>query len=244
MEDMERYGDYNEVDTPPGRRTGLRVLAIIAALACFAVIALVVFRIIVANYYPASVKKIYFDPVLTEHYNSTGGNIGALTQNIRSEYDDPDEGNIFCDHLIVIKEIDQLQVSLRFNKSVAAALTERFGGEYDPLDGKTFTFRLVRDNPTGKTADTFDEKCVLGELTDVKFDTFMQYGYYKLVFNGVDFEGEKFEGANPSWIRLETFVYTSEEEQKTEFFTMNLIYEDHKEYSAFEEYKLSKKERP
>ncbi len=244
MEDMERYGDYNEIDTPPGSGKKLLILKIIVAVICFSVISLLIFRIIIANHYPDFAKKVYFDPVLEELYRSTGGDFEVLTQNIRSEYDDPDEGNIFCDKLFIIREADQLQVAVRFNRSVEEKLSELFGeGEYDVLGEGFFTFRLVRDNPNSDKADSFAPECVLGTLTVKKFDTLMQYGYYKLVFNGVDFDGEEFfDGKAASWIRLETFLDDGTGVCKSENkFTNNLIYENHADYNRFDVYEMKEK---
>ncbi len=245
MEDMERYGDYNEIDTPPGRGGKLLVLKIIAGLVCLSVVGLLIFRIVMANYYPDFAKEIYFDSTLVAYYNERGGDIGALTQNIRSEYDDPDEGNIFCDHLIVIRGAGQLQIAVKFNKSVEENITKKLGFSPDTLSGTAFTFRLVRDNPAAEKADEFDPRCVLGTLSVKKFDTGMQYGYYKLAFNGVDFDGEAFGGAAPSWIRLETFIDDGTGECRSgNAFTHNLIYENHEAYNAFDAYELSDKEAP
>ncbi len=247
MDDMERYGDYNEIDTPPGSGKKLLILKIAVALICFSVIGVLIFRIVIANYYPKLAKTVYFDSVLTEFYNAKGGNIEVLTQNVRSEYDDPDEGNIFCDYLFVIKEAGQLQIAVRFNRSVEERLSAKFGGEHDALNKDIFTFRLVRNNPKYQDkADTFEPECVLGTLTVKKFDSKMQYGYYKLVFNGVDFDGaEHFGGAAAKWIRLETFLNTGGDicldENK---FTNNLIYENHETYNAFKVYELSGDEVP
>ena len=245
MEDMERYGDYNEVDAPPSKGRRLLILKIVVAVICFSVIAVLILRIITFNSYPDFSKTLFYDDVLTAHYNEKGGNIEVITQNIRAEYDDPDEGNIFCNHLLVIKDASQLQVALKFNKSVAETLKTRFGKSFDVMSGNVFTFRLVRDNPEGKSADTFDERCVLGTLSVKKFDTAMQYGYYKLVFNGVDFSGEVFGGIAPSWIRLETFIDDGSGNFSSEnVFTYNCIYEDNDKYNVFETYELSEKEVP
>ncbi len=245
MDDMERYGDYNEIDAAPGSGKKLLFLKILVAVICFSVTGFLIFRIVSANNYPDFAKEVYFDSVLTEYYNSKGGDIEVLTQNIRSEYDDPDEGNIFCDKLFVIKEAGQLQIAVRFNRSVEENLKKKFGdGEYGVSEGTAFTFRLVRDNPKSDKADSFSEECVLGTLTVKKFDTHLQYGYYKLVFNGVDFDGEDFFGGDAaSWIRLETFIDDGSGECKDENkFTHNLIYENHNDYNRFDKYEL--KESP
>ena len=245
MEDMERYGDYNEIDTPPSSGRGLLVLKIVAAVVCLSVAALLVVRIIMANHYPDFAKTVLFDDALTAHYNEHGGEIDVLTQNIRTEYADRDEGNIFCDNLFVIKELGQLQISVKYNRSVEESLKAKFGATLDTSKDGAFLFRLVRDNPDAERADTYDERCVLGTLSVQKFDTGMQYGYYKLVFNGVDFDGEDFGGKAPSWIRLETFVNLSDGAiDDKNVFAYNLIYEDNEIYSAFDVYELQEKEIP
>ena len=86
MEDMERYGDYNEIDTPPSHGRGLLILKIIVGLVCFGVALLLIIRIIMANHYPDFASTVLFDEVLSAHYNENGGDISVLTQNIRTEY--------------------------------------------------------------------------------------------------------------------------------------------------------------
>ncbi|MBR2466449.1 MAG: hypothetical protein IKB38_05920 [Clostridia bacterium] len=246
MDDMERYGDYNEIDAPPGKSIGRLIVKIVVALICLSVASVLIIRIAMANHYPDFAENIYFDEVLTEHYKKTGGNIGAETQMLMRRYDDPDEGNIFCQNLIIIREINQLQIAVKFNKSVEENLAKKFGKSPDTLSGTAFTFRLVRNNPEGKTADTFSEKCVLGTLSVKIFDTGMQYGYYKLVFNGVDFDGEEyFSGKAATWIRLETFLDdgTGTFDGKNKF-TQNLIYQNDGKNPEFVPYELSDEEVP
>ena len=101
MDDLERYGDYNEIDEPPTKNPVLTVIKFAALAIIVAVVGLLGFRIFLFNHRPDTMKSIYFTETLTEYYNSTDGNIGALTQKLRSPYDDKDEGNFFCDNLIV-----------------------------------------------------------------------------------------------------------------------------------------------
>ena len=65
MDDMERYGDYNEIDEPPKKSGVLTAIKLIAAIICISVIGLLAFRIFTFNYYPASMKKLYFNETLT-----------------------------------------------------------------------------------------------------------------------------------------------------------------------------------
>lgn len=234
MEDMERYSDYNEYEDDEPRKkspVGLLLKILIAAV-CISVAGILAFRIIIFNNYPDSMKNIYFNDKLTAYYNEKGGNIGALTQNLRAEYDDPDEGNFFCDNLIVIPEINQLQVSARYNVSLMQSIKEQYGVELDADADNLFTFKLSvlplsRDDGTAVAT---------GNLTVTKTDKMMMYRYYKLVFDDVDFT---LEGEDEVWIRLEIYINGVEMEKPY----MVLIYEDTKT-SVFEEYELSQEEKP
>ena len=88
MSDYERYGDYNDIedDLPKSKNPVLIILKILTALICIGVIALLAFRLIIFNNYPESVKKVYFNDVLTKHYNANDGNIIVKTQNFNTHY--------------------------------------------------------------------------------------------------------------------------------------------------------------
>ena len=234
MEDMERYSDYNEYEDDEPRKksyVGL-MLKILIAVVCISVAGLLAFRIIIFNNYPDSMKNIYFNDKLTAYYNEKNGDIGAKTQNLRAEYDDPDEGNFFCDNLIVIPDINQLQVSVRYNVSLMQSIKEQYGIELSADAENLFTFKLSvlplsKDDGTAVST---------GTLTVTETDKMMMYRYYKLVFDDVDFT---LEGEDEVWIRLEIYINGVEMEKPY----MVLIYEDTKT-AVFEEYKLSSKERP
>ena len=238
MDDMERYGDYNEVDEAPTGSPVLKLIKIAAIVICFAIIGLLGFRIFTFNYYPKSTKTMTFTDGLTEYYNANEGELTVLTQDLQSPYDDPDEGNLFCDHLRVVREAGYLQVTLRFNTSFEKTLLESYKAEIDLDDQSLFTFRLSRSGEDSGTAT--------GTLVSVRWDEFLMYRYATLVFEDVDFgEGDGTAG----WIRLETLidgVYVVEKGKVTdrEKVFMNLIYENHDTYSKFSEYKLSGEEAP
>ena len=234
MEDMERYGDYNEVDEAPSKNPVTTVLKVVLAAVCFAVIGFLLFRIIIFNYYPREIKNLHFNDTLTAYYNSTGGDMEVLTQELRAPYDDEDDGNFFCDNLFVITGADQLQVSLRYNDAIHAIFYEKYGVDISKSGFDAFTFRLVR-NPL--TDD--GEPVLLAENPEIITDSLMMYRYAKLVFDGVEFGLD--EGENKAeWIRLEIELLGTE--KPTVF--MIPVYENHSDYSSFDEYKLSAKERP
>ena len=232
MEDMERYGDYNEVDEVPKSRGPMGwVIRILVAIVIIAVVGVLGFRLVLFEYYPKSIKNLYFNETLTEYYEQTGGEIGAKTQHIRFPYDDSENGNFFSDHLVVIDGADQLQISIRLNVATIDAIEEKYkleGLSRENLD--YLSYRLV-DN----------EGRVLGAGGAVVTDKAAMYRYAKLVFDGVDlFDRE--DGAAPSqWIRLEIFVDGGDSETP---FAMLPIYENNETHNTFSDYALSRKERP
>jgi hypothetical protein len=235
MEDMERYGDYNEVDESPSKNPVTMLLKGVLTAVCFMVIGFLLFRIILFNYYPAEIKQLYFNDALTAYYQSVGGNMEVLTQDLRAPYDDEDDCNFFCDNLLVITDADQLQISLRYNEAINAIFLEKYGVDISKLGFDAFTFTLVRDSLTDDKKATV----LLAENPEIITDSLMMYRYAKLVFDGVDFGLD--EGENKAeWIRLEIELNGAKE--KTVF--MIPVYENNSEYSSFDEYKISAKERP
>ena len=235
MDDLERYGDYNEIDEPPKKSPMLLILKIAVAVICAVVIGFLAFRLFLFNHSPETMKKLCFTATLTAYYNETDGKIGALTQELRTPYDDEEEGNFFCNNLIVIPGCDELQVSVRFNKSLAVTLKEEYGFDgFDPENEEQFTFRLWRD---GTSAE--DAGCEVGTLTCAVWESYSMYRHCKLVFDGVDFDGGE-AGEPIEWIRLEIFI--DGVEKKEPF--MVLVYENHEGFSKFDDYKPSRGERP
>lgn len=234
MEDFERYGDYNEYedDIPKSKSKVGLILKILIAVVCLSVVFVLGFRVALFNYYPDTMKEIYFNGKLSAYYEETGGKIGAKTQNLRAEYDDPDEGNFFCSNLIVIPEINQLQITARFNVSLMDSIKEKYGVELNPDAENLFTFKLsvIPLSEEGSTPIS------TGTLSVLESDKLMMYRYYKLVFDDVDFS---VEGEDEIWIRLEIFINGVQMENPY----MVLVYEDTEE-AKFENYKLSSGEKP
>ncbi len=236
MEDMERYGDYNdyEDDRPPRRSLTVTVIKVLLALVCLLVVGVIVFRMILFEYYPKKIKSIYFTDALTAYYEAAGGNVGAKTQKLRYSYDDPDTAHFIADNLIVITDIGELQVSARYNVSLMKSLKSEFGIEADTDDTSLFTFTLAR-NPRAEG----EEPIEIGSLSVAEFESVLLYRYYKLVFDGIDFGLQ--EGEEPvKWIRLEIRVNGVDMEQPY----MIPIYENNEDYSTFEDYEFSKEEKP
>lgn len=235
MDDFDRYGDYNEIDEPPKKSPVLSFIKIICIVLIFSIIGFVGFRVFTFNYYPDAMKKIYFNDTLTSFYNERGGEICALTQGLRAPYDDEKKGNFFCDNLIIIPELGQMQLSVRYNTSLISELERELSLSGLSADDKElFSFRLYMNGESEK-----DEDHLIGTLDYVGFDSFLMYRYYKLVFDGIDFKMDSDDKIN--WIRLEIFVKGASGDKP---YTMVAVYENNEDYSKFREYKLSGGEKP
>ena len=234
MEDMERYSDYNdyEDENPHSKSHVGLVLKLLVGLVCFAVVGVLVFRVMLFNNYPDNIKNLYFGDKLTEYYEKTDGNIGAKTQSLSAPYDDADEGNFFCDNLIIIPEIGQLQISARYNVSLMESIKEKYEVELDPDNADNFSFALY----VIPLSEEKSEHIATGTLSFKEFDSQLMYRYYKLVFDDVDF---KIDGEEKIWICLEITPNVVENAKPYRV----LIYEDDGE-REFVDYKISSKERP
>lgn len=233
MSDYERYGDYNDIeeDLPKSKNPIIIALKIMIFVICVGVIGIIAFRMIAFNSYPASVRDVYFNEKLTGYYNEKDGDIEIKTQKLRAPYDDEDEGNFFCKHLYVIDDIDQLQITVRYNTSTVEKIANELGIDLDGNSSDLFSYRLYASygEDTGR---------VVGELTAEEFDKKLMYRYKKLVFDNVDFSLDSI--GSPYWIRLEIVV----KGQDGDKVYMVPIFENNDKYSTFKDYKLSGKEKP
>ena len=214
MDDMERYGDYNDTDDDGQRPSivGLIIKIFIVAV-CLTVVGFIAFRIYIFNYYPDNVSRLIYTEALEEHYGKTEGNIGAFTQENSVKYDDPNDGNFFFDKLIIVPSADHLQVSVRYNTSLMDNILMEYGVELDKdaLPTDLFEFRLARTKtgykePVGSESATEPVPVeYVGTLGAYVNGENLMYRYCRVAFDGVDFgldEGESAVG----WFRLEITV--------------------------------------
>ena len=238
MDDMERYGDYNEIDTPPGKSPVLRVIKIVAVVLIFAIIGFVGFRIFTINYYPESVKSLYFGDALTDYYNEKNGNITVYTQKLYAPYDDEKEGNFFCDHLRFVREAGTLQITMRYNISLADDLMMKYGTKVDLENQDVFNFSLWRSG----------DGATVGRLVHAEWDEFLMYRYVKLVFEDVDFSVLD-DTDKDNWLSLQITVDGIKETDKktntqTDKLFRILVYENQEKYTGFKVYQPSSSEVP
>ena len=233
MDDIERYGDYNEIDEAPGgnKNPVVVLLKALVVFLCVLVVGVIMFRVILFSYYPAAMKTVYYNDALTAYYHQQGGNIDAVTQTLRAPYDDPDFASFMADNLIVIRGAGQIQLSVRYNSSIFDTIEQKYGVRLDENASDLFSFELER-----VPFDENSEAYTVGKLCYEKTDTKLMYTYYKLVFDGVEFPDE----AESDWIRLKITINSIPTADPYYI----LVYECTEQYSNFAEYKLSGKEIP
>lgn len=199
MEDLERYADYNEYEDDMPKKKGAvgLIIKILIAVVCLSVVAFLVFRLFVFNYYPDKIENIYFNDKLTAYYEQTGGNINAITQSLKAEYDHKDEGNFFCDNLIIIEGVNQLQISVRYNTSLMESIANEYKVNLDPDKFGHFEYNLAINPHLASNEEKFDPT---GEHSHSLSDSMLMYRYEKLVFDNVDLSPEEYENF---WIVLE-----------------------------------------
>ena len=240
MDDMERYGDYNELDEAPrGKRGPVSILLrVLIGLVCFLVIGVIVFRLFLFNFYPREMRQIYFTDSLTAFYEERGGEVNFETQELRFPYDDERDGNFFCDNLILVREAGQLQLSVRFNKSFLEELRTALGHEINPDTDLIFTLARTADGYEDEEGATDVPTVSAGSLAATSSEKLLMYRYYKLCFDGVDFG---LDGDTPvSWLRLEIRIRGYED--KAPYCV--LVYENHEGFARFDEYKPARREVP
>lgn len=236
MSDYERYGDYNEIDEAPGKSKSpvAFILKLLIVLLCICVVGVLGFRIILFNYYPDIMRDVYYNDTLTEYSDSKGGDILIETQKIRFPYDDAEEGNFFSENLFVVRDLGQLQITLRYNDALIKKIESEYGITVTDRDN-LFTFLLARDpreNPTDNSPDKDNVGGVksepVGELTVNESDSLLMYTYHKLVFDGIDF-GSQSE-PTVEWLRVEVYINGVQMDEPY----MLLVYENNSANSIFE----------
>ena len=239
MDDMERYGDYNEVDEAPGGKKSpvVTLIKILIIVVCLSVVAILAFRMIAFRNYPDGMDSLYFTDALTEYYNMTDGNISVKTQNIDAKYDDPDWSNFYADKLFIIEQTDELQITVRFNKSAIPDIEKKLGlNGLDRADPDLLSFKLAVYDDASDSVVHLD-----ANLEYKKVDTYLMYTYCKLAFSGVELDTSEAGRNKPGWVRLDIFV---KGQTQQEAFASIYIYENNDRYSIFTDYELGEGDRP
>ena len=174
-------------ETPSASKIVSWVLKGICLLVIFGVIAIILVRIMMADYYPRSMKKLYPSRELIAAYEQNPA-LQMRRQDLRVSYDDPNFSLFMASNQFYCPQTGEFQITLRYNESTLEEMQKDFALETVPApDPSLFDFTLV-DNNGHRTPLS----CV---WTESKF----MYQYMKLVTSDVDFT------LDPGWIRIEIY---------------------------------------
>lgn len=164
-----------------------KLLKAICYLLIFGVIAFLVLRIFMAEYYPESMKRLYPSEELIAAFEKDSA-LEMRRQKLRVSYDDPKYSLFMASNQFYCPETGEFQITLRYNTSTLDEIQQDFSlSEVPAPDPALFDFSLVDNN--GNRVP----------LTCVRTDAWFMYQYMKLVTSDVDFS------ADPGWIRIEIY---------------------------------------
>ena len=189
MADYERYGDYNDIDDDKqvgGRRPVLRLLRWLVSATLFLFCGFLLFRLIVAEYYPRDLRAFRMTPVLSAYAETH--DLSPEKVKIRVPYDDNVRASFIADNLVIERESGAVQFTLRLSKYTMTRLSETLGEDVGiKPDESRFIVRLL-DNLGNRY-----------EKTDQLGQSYLWYRAVKYCFDGVDFKGV-------AWIRADVYL--------------------------------------
>lgn len=163
------------------------ILKGVCLLVIFGVIAFLLLRIFMSNYYPDSMKKLYPSNELVAAYGQNDA-LQMRRQDLRISYDDPNFSLFMASNQFYCPETGEMQITLRYNVSTLEELAKDFSlADIPEPDPSLFDFSLV-DNNGNRTP-----------LACVWTESRFMYQYMKLVTSDLDFS------TDPGWIRVEIY---------------------------------------
>ena len=172
----------------------MKIISRILKWTCYAVIflvaALLIGRIVLANYYPPAMQSYYVTDAMRAA--ATPDHVPTVyRQGLRISYDDHDDGKyarFMASNQYYCPELGELQITLRYNNSTLERIKEDF--ELDAIPENTedlFVFAISDNNEKHTTA-----------VAHMEVDHKFMYTYIKLTFTGIDFISEE-----SGWARVE-----------------------------------------
>ena len=180
-----------------------RILKYTALLLVFGIIALLLGRIILAEYYPKSMKEL----AITDSIRARVQEDGALTvhtQDLRASYDNPNFALFMANHLYYVPELGELQITLRYNNSTLREIQAHFGLKEVPeasLD--LFSFSVVDHTAVDENGKEVEDGGNRVYPSSISTESKFMYQYIKLTFTDISFE-------DADWLRLD-IAYTGTE---------------------------------
>ena len=170
-----------------------KVLKLLAALFLIGMAVAVFLAIFRQETYPAEMKKTVKNEVLATYYAERGSVPDAFTHDPIDSFDYV--GNIQAKHLTVIKDIDQVQISVRYGTVAFENIADKYELTEVPSLGNTdISFRLramkLADNAFSNDDKNVDDADILAEEYFTHSESVDiisgRHQYTRFVFDGVD----------------------------------------------------------
>lgn len=195
-------------------------------VAIFGFIALLLARIMIADYSPAAMKRFTMTADLSEKYSTAIDSLSVKKQSPMAPYDDAKNGNFFASDMYCVPTDGNIQFTLRYNNSSLAKVASFYGipepsGEMFEL----FDFTLLVAYETEDTVNGLYRRYTLDREACFT-DNFLMYHYGKLFFRDVNFDGA-------IWMRVDITLSGMEPTEENTFGSIVV-------YEAYEIYKDQK----
>ena len=183
-----------------------RLLKALCLIVIFGVIAVLIVRIVMADYYPASMKRLYPSEELVAAYEQNP-DLEMHRQDLRISYDDPHYSLFMASNQFYCPETGEFQITIRYNNATLEEMQSDFELKEIPQpDPSLFDFSLVDDHGNRTP------------LSCVHTESRFMYQYMKLVTSDLDFS------ADQGWIRIEIYYKDAVDYTKTAY-SMIPVYE-------------------
>lgn len=188
MSDYERYGDYNDIDdgTPRGRYPVWRLLRILVSVTLFLFCGFLLFRLIVAEYYPKEVRDFRMTPAVAAY--ADGNDLDLEKMKIRVPYDDNVRASFIADNLVIERGSGAVQFTLRLSRDTMTRLSDTLGEDVGSKPDESRFLVSLCDNLGNRY-----------EKTDQFGRSYLWYRAVRYCFDGVDFAGV-------AWIRADVYL--------------------------------------
>ena len=196
--------EENEYYAPPESRTFKiikKVLGTFIVAFVFVFIGALLLRIMFADYYPKSMKGLYFTDELLEHYTASPEDFAAYRLDADYRYI-PDlnakgenVGNFFAANLIFVPENGSVQCFVRYNRATLERLNEEYGLSLtsDNINDE-ISISLFCSHGAGENGEAYAGPTYQSE--NERYHKVWIYNYIGLCFEDVDIE-------SAYWMRLE-----------------------------------------
>ena len=241
MSDYERYSDYNNPDDeseelhpyPLWFRIARAMIKWLFVGSCLLVTAFLIFRLVVAGWYPASMKTLNMTDELRAAYQRDG-KLEVFSQAIRVPYESKSTGYFMADNLLFVPAVGSLQCSIRVNRSAYAEMSAAYKTTLSADANDNFKFLLYYSNNDAENPPATVLNLVYS-TTSVEKETHLFYDYYKLSFEGVNL----CDDVLGYWLIVEIKGVESSFEKPA---ASILLYANNEEYHTFLPYNPSKEE--